>query len=150
MRDKECEYCRVIYTPTGPAQKACAVCSNHAENVNQQVKRDIIRFEKFGTYERIGQGMMTKTGTESLLYKDGIGIFHKVLSPAVKTRRYCEYCGKDLKDANRYEWCAHHKDFDRTNNTIDNIALSCKSCHQVMHNCIDNLPRKSNDYPERE
>jgi len=45
----------------------------------------------------------------------------------------CQRCAKDLTDASRYEWCVHHIDHDRTNNTDDNFELLCKSCHQTEH-----------------
>lgn len=150
LSDRQCKYCSSRYKPTGPAQRACVVCSKHLENINSQVKRDIIRFNKFGTYERIGKGGSNKKGIDHGQYKNGIGFFHSVISPAIKTRRYCERCGKDLAAATRYEWCAHHKDHDQTNNVIDNIELLCKRCHQLEHDCCANLPGKSNDHPERE
>lgn len=33
------------------------------------------------------------------------------------------------------EWVGHHKDHDRTNNTIENLSLLCKRCHQIEHEC---------------
>ncbi len=140
LKQINCCYCKCTFDPTGPAQKMCSNCRVHIKSINSQVVLDMARFEKFGTYDTIGKGQNSPSGKDSVHYTDGIGLFHKYLSPAVKTRRYCDICGKDLKDAGRYEWCAHHKDFERGHNTIDNIQLLCKRCHQMVHNCIGNLP----------
>lgn len=140
LNDKSCVYCKASFTPSGPAQKGCDKCRHHLTNITSQVVLDTARFKKFGTYKSIGKGYGQGRGKEHRNYKNGIGLFHSILSPAAKTRRYCEICGEDLSEAGRYHWCAHHKDMDRTNNTIDNIQLLCKRCHQMIHNCIGKLP----------
>jgi len=134
-----CIYCKKEYKPTGPAQKNCNSCRKHLRNVAAQMYRDIQRFKKFGTYGRIGQGMTNKKGSLHPQYKTGVGFFHKVLSPAAKTRRFCERCGKDLKDLRQWGWAAHHRDHDKTNNVINNIELLCSRCHLVEHKCWEHL-----------
>jgi len=134
-----CVYCKKEYKPTGPAQKNCNRCRHHLKNVSGQMYRDIERLKKFGTYERIGQGMTNKKGPLHPQYKTGIAYFHKVLSPAVKSRRFCERCGKDLQDLFQHGWAAHHKDWDKTNNVIDNIELLCSRCHLVEHKCWEHF-----------
>ena len=136
LGERVCAYCKGSYKPTGPAQVACTVCQSHLENVHGQVKRDIIRYRKFGTYEYLGKGSSNKTHMDSPFYTHGVGYFHAILSPRAKREfRYCQSCGKDLIAAGRYHWCAHHLDHDRTNNVWENITLYCKQCHQIEHEC---------------
>lgn len=37
----------------------------------------------------------------------------------------------------------HHKDFNRENNTEDNLVCVCRKCHSVLHNLIDNINSRS-------
>lgn len=144
LSSRVCLYCKVEYKPTGPAQKACPLCQGFLNSVESQVKRDILRYKKFGTYERLGQGYSNKKGSEHTQYVNGIGSFISTLSPRAKQElRYCQSCGKDLIDAGRYHWCAHHIDHDRSNNTWENITLLCKSCHQREHKVWENFNMES-------
>lgn len=140
LKEKECIYCKMIYQPTGPAHLFCSECKKHLKSLETQVSNHEINFKKNGgRYIWRGKGGSQGTGEANSNYKNGIGIFSTILSPAVKTRRYCERCNKDLKNASPKEWCAHHRDHDRFNNTIDNIELLCKRCHQLEHDCIKQL-----------
>ena len=76
-------------------------------------------------------------GTESPFYKNGIGDFIRFRNNV--TVKECDRCGKDLNGVSQYEWAVHHKDHDRTNNTLDNFEVLCKRCHQLEHNCTDRL-----------
>lgn len=78
-------------------------------------------------------------GSVNPKYVSGIGLFFRARKIYKDSVRYCERCGKDLKDAGRYMWCVHHKDHDRTHNTGDNFELLCKSCHQREHECAKQL-----------
>lgn len=42
----------------------------------------------------------------------------------------CEDCDER---SDRHEWPRHHKDEDRSNNTNENIAILCNSCHAKEH-----------------
>lgn len=136
-----CKYCGKKEKRTGSNQCTCAVCKKHLLNVHGQVHRDIIRMKKFGTYCEIGKGNAQGSGENSPFFKTGIGSFHKA-APRIKEEiRYCQRCGKDLLFVGKNLWCVHHKDGDRTNNKEENYELLCKRCHQLEHNCQDNLPR---------
>ena len=50
---------------------------------------------------------------EDSQYKNGIGFFRREGSKLKETVRYCERCGKDLKNAGRYSWVVHHKDHNK-------------------------------------
>lgn len=62
---------------------------------------------------------------EDSQYKNGIGFFRREGSKLKETVRYCERCGKDLKNAGRYSWVEEAKP----------LILARRKC---------------NDYPERE
>lgn len=53
---------------------------------------------------------------------------------------YCEQCHVFIDYLNTYKWCVHHKDHNRTNNTLENLELLCKRCHQLEHGCMFHLP----------
>lgn len=80
-------------------------------------------------------------GKESPCYKTGIGFFFAYRRSLKGKPKFCNRCGKDLTNANRYTWCLHHIDHDRTHNTIDNFELLCKRCHQLEHSCKENIPK---------
>lgn len=61
----------------------------------------------------------------------------------LKERKYCNRCNKYLLNLNRFEWCVHHIDHDRTNNTEENFELLCKACHQAEHATRDEKGRYS-------
>lgn len=77
--------------------------------------------------------------TEDSQYKYGIGFFRREGAKIKEAVRYCEHCGKDLKNAGRYSWVVHHKDHNRKNNTLENYELLCKACHQKEHECHKKL-----------
>lgn len=139
LKERECEYCKVYYKPTGPAQRACDSCRGHLQSVTTQCYHDIARYNKWGTYENIGQGNSQGRGKLHHSYKNGIGLFQKLRGIIRSDRRYCEECGRDLKYVGRHQWCVHHVDFDRYNNEEDNFKLLCKSCHNKVHNHVTNI-----------
>ena len=56
------------------------------------------------------KGGSTGFGTDNHNYKNGIGIFMNERLKIKTERRYCERCNVDLDNANRFQWCVHHKD----------------------------------------
>ena len=81
--------------------------------------------------------------TEDSQYKNGAGFFNRMRDRIKEERRFCERCGKDLKDANRYQWVVHHKDHNHFHNVIENYELLCKTCHQKEHECGKQLNVKT-------
>lgn len=76
-------------------------------------------------------------GEQNNAYKNGTGIFRNRLNKEIHLAvRYCERCGKDLVDANKWSWCVHHKDHNKHNQSPSNLEHLCKRCHQLEHNCI--------------
>lgn len=87
----------------------------------------------------VGKGGSTKTGEGNSQFVSGEGRFRRLRKQMRATILNCEWCGKDLREAGRYEWCVHHKDHIRSHNTRDNLVMLCKSCHQVEHDCVSAL-----------
>ena len=145
LPERVCLFCGNTYKPTGPAQQACLVCKEHLKSLDRQVSLDIERYRKFFTYHTIGKGNSQGRGELHHSYKNGISLYQKIGRDMLKSIRYCELCGKDLLNASRYKWCTHHKDFDRTNNKKENLQLMCKSCHQILHECIKNIPQNKRE-----
>ena len=132
-----CNYCNKEYQPTGPAQRFC--CRRCKLQNRQQLWRD----KRAASGNPVGKsgGNYGRVGTDHWAYKNGILNFQRRLRYQVKSeRRYCERCGRDLQNVNQYQWCVHHRDHDRTHNTVDNLELLCKSCHQIEHECWRGLP----------
>jgi len=92
---------------------------------------------RLGKMVGVGSGNAQGRGKDHHSYKNGTGTIprHEIKDLI----RYCEFCEKDLLDATSGYWVIHHKDHDHTNNDISNLQLLCKRCHQLEHNCIDNL-----------
>lgn len=134
----------------------CVDCGNESETKSLNQKRcgsckEINKKEYARKYLRekrvsgIGSGNNQGKGTMHHSFKSGIGIFKRIKLESMK-ELICENCSKDLTDLisdkkkGRYFWCVHHIDGNRENNSLENLKLLCKRCHQLEHNCIDNLP----------
>jgi len=83
---------------------------------------------------KIRKGLIKKPGTGSggnqwgennHQYKNGIGLYKKL--PFTTKEKICERCGSNLNIL------VHHKDENRSNNTLDNLEVLCKKCHQNHH-----------------
>jgi hypothetical protein len=136
--------CGNKFQPTGRCAKYCPLCKEEAIRKRNREDRQYRRYKKAiedGTIDRfgVGKGGSQPKGKNSPYYKNGIGYFHKKSSLMKKEIRYCERCGKDLKYAKHGYWCVHHKDHNRDNNIDSNFELLCKRCHQLEHNCVNNL-----------
>lgn len=137
FKEKECKICGTVYTPVGSSSKYCSPkCAKEYAHSKQQEYSTRYRIKHGVGVVGVGKGGMTGTGKDNQNYKNGIGIFAKYRKVIKETIRYCERCGKDLIDANRYQWCVHHKDHDRANNDVSNFELLCKRCHQIEHECL--------------
>lgn len=140
--EKPCRICGIIILPTAPAMLYCESCKATRDREitdRERVQaREAYRNKQFakGRILGHGKGSSNKKGIDSPYYKNGIGNFHKNLKPFLRSLySSCQWCNKDLTTASQYEWCVHHIDHDRNNNTIDNLILLCKSCHQKEHSC---------------
>jgi len=134
--EKNCQVCGKAYQPTGSCSKYCIDCAKQIQkqrvrtaSYNHAVKTGKIK------QPGIGSGSTTGHGEDNHMYKDGLYTTIRVTGPRLhKERRFCEACGKDLKnEKNRHKVCIHHIDHDRTNNAIENLMLLCKACHQSYH-----------------
>jgi hypothetical protein len=132
LKEKQCVQCGTQYQPTGSCSKYCPVCKPIFTKLvaKQSVKKWFIKTGKFK-----GTGSGSKLGAEASNYVNGRSVFRRWAKERKLTIGLCEHCGKNIKHATHYEWVGHHKDHNQTNNTIENLVLLCKQCHQIEHKC---------------
>jgi hypothetical protein len=139
-KEKHCKNCDIVFLTKGPGSLYCRICGP----IMLKEKTDKSRIKsalKKGVKVGIGSGnYFGKFNTEHPSYKSGIRYYRELAlqnKPGI-----CERCSLAIDFTNSYKWCVHHKDHNRKNNTLENLELLCKRCHQLEHNCIDNLPNK--------
>ena len=136
---KICERCGNSYEPTGRNQKVCANC---------KYANDLERMQNYGKALRVGgpgSGGNQK-GTKNHQWKGGVASFKTLKLESLAGEYYCERCGKDLRGRvaakQKGWWAVHHRDQDRSNNSLENLELLCKRCHQIEHECWKNYNGK--------
>ena len=130
IKPKPCLICGVLFQPTGNCAKFCGACKpEHKREYNR--KNQYLWCVRKGIIKNLGVG----TG-----HAQEFGADHHSFKPDAPTRYKdylkdaCERCG-----STRFI-CGHHKDRDRSNNDPSNIEALCKHCHQIEHDCAENLP----------
>lgn len=140
--DKICKRCGIIYTPTGRSQRFCPACGK----IRQRESVDRYR-KNHGAAVGIGSGNL-QDKERNHQWKGGVASYTKLKISSLSQENYvCERCHKDLshfiQNKKCYaQWVVHHKDYNQDNNTIDNLELLCKRCHQLEHDCESHLPNK--------
>ena len=137
FKEKNCKYCGTSYVPTGSSSYFCSdTCryNYYKETGKLKIYRDTFN-KKAGCMVGVGSGGLTKTGKDNPAYRNGNGSYRYYGRKLKESGVPCNRCGKDLTTANRGAWCTHHIDEDRTNNSIENLELLCKRCHQIHHDC---------------
>lgn len=77
---------------------------------------------------------------------DGASVtYYRFRDKSVSSRRCCDDCGKPYSEDERFE--VHHSDFDRTNNTEENYAWLCVSCHKKRHYNHGRIKKGDKGYP---
>ena len=135
FKEKVCKYCGQSYIPTGSSSYFCCLDHRRKYYIEQGIAKEYRdRFNlKNGVQVGIGSGGTTGSWDQNHMYKNGSGSFRNYGRKLKEAGVPCNRCGKDLTDAKRGEWCSHHKDHNRSNNTIENLELLCKRCHQMHH-----------------
>lgn len=139
-KEKTCKNCANLYLTTGPASLYCATCASLI--LDRNIKKSRVKSAlKKGVKVGIGSGnYFGKFNKKHPSYKNGIGTYRELV---LKEKQHnCERCSCNIDFSNSYKWCVHHKDHNRNNNDLNNLELLCKRCHQLEHNCINNLPNK--------
>ena len=142
MKEKTCEVCGCTYAARGTASRYCLPCAKERARIASRT----------GSYaHKLRNGMINKPGVGSGGNQDGSnnhqykhGLYTSFYTEGKQMLLdigHCERCHKDLTEAKSSEWCVHHRDHDRTHNVRSNYELLCKRCHQLEHNCQDNLPQ---------
>jgi len=104
--------------------KNAKYCSTKCRNAYNSYKSRV----KSGSIKKPGVGSGgNQWGKDNHQYKTGIGIYSK---------RAFEYYGHQCNRCPKTTTLVvHHKDEDRSNNSIENLEVLCKGCHQ-NHHCI--------------
>lgn len=141
FKEKSCRVCGKIFLPIGPAGLYCSDCAPIMAK-----KAEIRGYEAYerrnGVLVGVGTGHHQIFGKDNVCYKFGLGTYVKDKLKLMSEYK-CERCGKDLTldITNKSKtWGVHHKDRNRKNNNPDNWELLCKSCHQIEHEVIFNIP----------
>lgn len=133
-KPKQCVKCGTTYLPTGAHSKYCSTCLPSVLKEGQQRGQEAWR-RRQGM--EIGRG--ARPEEKNPMFSHGQCVFRRWAKERKLSTGICEHCGKDIKEASQYEWVGHHKDHNRMNNTIENLVLLCKQCHQIEHKCWKNF-----------
>ena len=145
-----CRQCKKTFTakPSHIAMgfgKFCSrLCSSLSQKTGKEVSCDICnkkvyRIPKYLVGSKSGKYFCTKScqtlwrnqlyvGERHANWKHGRAAYRSVLGRA-KRERVCEICNTD----DRRILTVHHKDRNRTNNNLDNLAWLCHNCHFLVH-----------------
>ena len=93
-------------------------CRNRYHSLNNRIKKGLIK------RPGVGSGG-NQLGSNNHQYKDGIGCFRKIAFAYYDN--VCNRC-KTMKDL-----VVHHRNENRHDNTIENLEILCKKCHQNHH-----------------
>lgn len=117
--------CPVVFKPTGSNTKRCTACrrQRHLDSCKERWKRTYV---KKGRADQSGEKNPGWAGGTSPAYYRKVGFEAHGKSCA---------CGAEAV-------LIHHKDEDRSNSNPSNLVPLCKRCHQLLHNCAANLPRR--------
>jgi hypothetical protein len=139
-KEKSCKECSNIFLTKGPASLYCDICAPIILKSKIKLSRDKTNISK-GIKIGIGSGnFFGKYNKNHPSYKNGITWYRDlILNTGLNT---CQRCMEVIDFSNSHKWCVHHIDHNRANNNVNNLELLCKKCHQLEHNCIDNLPNK--------
>ncbi len=136
FKTKHCKYCNTEYTPTGSSSFYCSKEHQRLDNKDKMKIHQIRHRIWKENISKVGVGSGTGSGSSNVMYKGGLGQFRSMSLALRQEFQSCERCNKDLYNANRYEWCVHHKDHNRNNNVWSNLEMLCKRCHQLEHDCV--------------
>lgn len=134
---KLCKMCTTEYQETGPAQRYCPHCQVvRAAEVKLQRKAYAER-KRRARGAKVGRG--APAGAAHPNYKHGWYVAQTQARQILEERRECERCSTNLIGVSKWHWVMHHRDHNHANHAEENLELLCKSCHQMEHNCINNL-----------
>lgn len=87
-------------------------------------------------------GWNISKGKDRANWKGGISspCFRKIALGELGLEEVCSSCGS------KENLCVHHKDKNRTNNTVENLLILCKPCHTSHHNRSGDCGFANNDY----
>jgi len=136
-----CTWCGQQFSGYRVGKPACNGCKPKAKREYDRLRVRAYRIRKGVVNVGVGKGGANTKCSSDSQFKTGIRYFKRRRGKLRTERRYCEVCGTDLRNARIGMWAVHHRDHNRKNNVDTNFQLLCKRCHQLEHNCQNNLPK---------
>ncbi len=114
-----CLKCNIeIINPRKGLKFCCSKCRVAFNSYKSRVKQGLIK------NPGVGSGG-NQIGNNNHQYKTGIGIYNKL---AFSSKPHlCERC------ESTENLLTHHRDHNRKNNSLENLEILCKKCHQKHH-----------------
>lgn len=143
----ECEWCGTVeeYLPcVAKTRRFCKQeCKDNAHSSEMTGEQNPMYGVAWGDDRR--QKIVSKLsdgrleGENNPHYKDGVGIYRKIVGLDDKEEAQCEVCENTVKVGGRDGIYVHHRDRDQRNNDPENLMLVCPKCHQtkVHKNTLD-------------
>lgn len=141
FKPKQCLFCGETFTPTGSSHKFCSKIHQYEWSKREGIQKEYrdTANAKMGRVVGIGSGGLTGIGPKNFYYSHGRYAFRNFARKLVRQGVPCNRCGMDLRDATRGKWCGHHIDHDPKNNSLHNLEILCKRCHQIHHDSVSNF-----------
>lgn len=121
----------------GRKRKTCNVCKmKQAQEVARRADRSYR--ERHGGVVGCGSGN-NQCGEKNHQWKGGRGkpFYRRVLFEKYGKDTVCSNCGEKPKELSQL--LVHHIDRNRENNSPENLVPMCKRCHQMEHDCHEQL-----------
>lgn len=134
---KLCKICSTEYQETGRAQLYCPACQAVRAEETRLRRKAYAERKRRERGARVGRG--AQAGYLHPNYKHGWYVAQTQSRRIQAERQNCERCGTCLLGLGRWYWVMHHRDHNHANHELSNLELLCKRCHQLEHNCADNL-----------
>ena len=127
-----CLDCGIGFLKRGNNHTRCDKCA-------KRFMKDYMRDYRI-SHINTGQGSGALPGKANSNYKHGICMMRRwAREKLASLNNCCERCGKIIDVSRKGTWAGHHRDHSRFNNTLDNLEILCKYCHQIEHECVKNF-----------
>jgi len=133
FKDRQCDHCGDVYTPTGHCSKYCSKKCRARYYYTVKYAHLHLAYRKDIVGQKIGEGSGGRCGIKNGAWKNGVGLFNKYSNRIKFAFQYCDMCHKDLRYSGFGEYCIHHKDGNHYNNKFNNFQLLCIPCHRKVH-----------------
>ncbi len=131
------KYCShaCFYSDTNKIKKICTVCKKEffvsPSSLKYRRTGDFCSYKCRGKYQTADKNPQYVDGRSSLIYsREFQNRMRKAVNKIYKDK--CQICGK----VKAFRRAVHHIDFDRNNDSLDNLILYCQKCHSDLHGVL--------------